>query len=595
MSAKSFGFHRVVGQEDAKLALTLAAADPKIGGVLLRGHKGSAKTTLARGLAELLPNAPFVELPLGATEDRLVGTIDTTAALSGEGIKFQPGLLAEAHGGVLYVDEINLLADHLVDTLLDVAASGENIVERDGLSHRHPARFVLIGSMNPEEGELRPQLLDRFGFCVEITAPTELATRVQAVATRLHFDGLSLGNPPMPNEHEARLLPKPGQNTARAAISQEILEAASRLALEVGAEGLRADIALCRAAATLAELQQQLEVTEEELRRVAPLVLAHRSRRGPFDPPTLDEERLNQALETAFDQPSEERNEETSSEPHNTSDESTDGNNEAPVDNRSSSQPQKPMALGQARTIVSPPPREVASSRGRFVRDLEHRPGDPVAVLSTVRSFAQRRSADPTAEISARDLRSEQRSEPAQQTIVICVDLSGSMGAQERSELATGVVLGLLGSAYQQRYRVALVTFAGEGADLALSPTSSVEVARNRLHNLSTGGPTPLAEGLSLGQQTCQNAARSGSEAHLMVITDGRATGDANAMEGALAAARKIRDRGIQSTVLDCESGAVRLGLAETLATAMGAYYQPIDQLESAKIVDLITTTNQTH
>ena len=167
-----FPFSAVVGAEEAKLALLLATVDPALGGVLLRGDKGSAKTTLARGVAALTgPGTPFVDLPLGATEERVVGSLDLAAALGGDGVRVQEGLLAAAHGGVLYVDEVNLLADHLVDVLLDVAAGGVNRIERDGVSHRHPARFVLVGSMNPEEGDLRPQLLDRFGLAVDVRTP----------------------------------------------------------------------------------------------------------------------------------------------------------------------------------------------------------------------------------------------------------------------------------------------------------------------------------------------------------------------------------------------------------------------------------------
>src|SRR5205823_6326565 len=264
-----FPFSAVVGHDDAKLALLLAAIDPAIGGVLHRGQKGSAKTTLARGLAALLPgDAPFVDLPLGATEDRLIGTLDLGAVLTGEGRRFEPGLLAAAHGGVLYVDEVNLLPDHLVDVLLDVAASGVNRVEREGISHEHPARFVLIGSMNPEEGELRPQLLDRFGLAVDVMTSTDPVERAEAVRRRLAFDA----DPP----------------------------AVARRHAPAGVDGLRADLVISRAAAALAGWDRRDEATADDVRRVAPMALAHRQRRTPFDEPR--ENALDDAL-AALDQP----------------------------------------------------------------------------------------------------------------------------------------------------------------------------------------------------------------------------------------------------------------------------------------------------
>ncbi|MGH9223472.1 MAG: ATP-binding protein, partial [Acidimicrobiales bacterium] len=298
MSGGTFPFSAVVGQADAQLALLLAAIDPAIGGVLLRGEKGSAKSTLARGLAALLPDgAPFVELPIGATEDRVVGGLDVGAALGGGEARLRPGLLAAADGGVLYVDEVNLLPDHLVDVLLDAAASGVHRVERDGISHEHPARFVLVGSMNPEEGELRPQLLDRFGLTAEVRAPSDPALRAEVVRRRLAFEaGAGMGA-------DETLAARLG-GAAPGSLPDEVITFAARLALSVGAEGLRADLVLCRAAAALAGWESRTQATVEDVERVAPLALVHRRRRRPFDPPSLPPEELQQALADAREQQS---------------------------------------------------------------------------------------------------------------------------------------------------------------------------------------------------------------------------------------------------------------------------------------------------
>ncbi|MGH9210812.1 MAG: ATP-binding protein [Acidimicrobiales bacterium] len=310
-SAKDgFPFSAVVGQEEAQLALLLAAVDPAIGGVLLRGDKGSAKSTLARGLAGLLAgDAPFVELPIGATEDRVVGSLDLRAALTDGADRFRPGLLAAAHGGVLYVDEVNLLPDHLVDVLLDVAGSGINRVERDGVSHEHPARFLLLGSMNPEEGELRPQLLDRFGLTVDVRTSRDPALRAEAVRRRLAHDrGRSLTGgavePGPPHGTDAMLRQR--LTVARpAALPDDVVAFAARLAVEVGAESLRADLVLCRAAAALAGWEDRPEASLDDVGRVAPLALTHRRRRGPFDPPTLPPDDLQAALDHARGDPAE--------------------------------------------------------------------------------------------------------------------------------------------------------------------------------------------------------------------------------------------------------------------------------------------------
>ena len=568
MSSSAFPFREVVGQENAKLALLLVTLDPRIGGVLLRGHKGTAKTTLARGLAGLLGDAPFVEVPLGASEGRLVGTLDAERALSGGGFQFHPGLLAEAHGGVLYVDEINLLADHLVDTLLDVSVSGENIVERDGISHRHPARFVLIGSMNPEEGELRPQLLDRFGFCVEMTSTNDHSSRKEALRRRLIHDGSVLEEPssktPPPHDAFAHVLEQLGD--LRVAMTPEVvLDSAVRLALEVGAEGLRADLALCRAAAALAGLESRESADLDDLRRVAPLVLAHRSRRGPFDPPVMENEALERALERALDSLEDQTGDpRESSNPEQESD-------EAPEPSSNSGANERPLNLASARSAPKVAPVHQTSERGRVVRDAPMGTGRPVSVIATARALAVRRSEDPTVPLGRDDLRSEERSAVRRRTIVLCVDLSGSMGANQRAHAATGIVLGLLTDAYQRRDRVALVAFRGSQAEVLLTPTSSVEVARTRLEGLVTGGETPLASGITRGLEIARASRADGSEPLLVLFTDGRATGLPGAREAAMTAAGEVRRQGIAAMVLDCEVGPVRLNLAVDLASAMGA------------------------
>ena len=557
----TFPFDAVVGQDDAKLALRLAAVDPRIGGVLLRGEKGSAKTTLARGFARLLGNVPFVELPLGATEDRVVGTLDVRAALVGGEMRFQPGLLAAAHGGVLYVDEINLLADHLVDVLLDVAVSGENVVERDGVSHRHPARFVLVGSMNPEEGELRPQLLDRFGLCVDVRAPVDVASRVESVRRRLAFDATGA----VPAEADAPSLPAPG---TAATLPDAVLEAASRLALEVGAEGLRADLVLCRSSAAHAALHRRPEATLADLRRVALLVLAHRSRRHPFDPPVVPPEQLERAVgDTLGDL-----------------DHATDPGESSPE----SQPPPRPMPLGAPRRPPVPAPVRDIAARGRTVGDATAAAGDAVAVLPTVRAVTARRAAAPGAALEPSDLRAPVRVGAKARTIVMCVDLSGSMGAPERAAAATGTVLGLLGDAYERRDRVALVGFHGDGARVLVSPTSSIEVARNRLDDVATGGETPLAEGIRTGLDVAVAACRAGSDPLLVLLTDGRATGSSDAVDLAMAAAGEVRRRSVAAMVLDCERGGVRLGLAARLAEAMGARHVAVEDLDPARVTRTI-------
>jgi magnesium chelatase subunit D len=294
--ARRFPFSAVLGQDEARLALLLGAIDPAIGGVLLRGDRGSARSTLGRGLAGLLPGGTrFVEVPLGATEDRVLGSLDVVGSRTDGETQFSAGLLASAHGGVLYVDAVNLLPDHLVDVLFDVAASGVNRVERHGAWHEHPARFVLVGSMNPDDGELRTQILDRFGLAVEVKAPGDAATRAEVVRRRLTHDSGGIVD-----GYDGDIVLRARLAAAMPAdLPTSVVDFACHLAAGVGAEGLRGDLSLCRAAAAFAGWQGRSITTESDVERVAPLALGHRRRRRPFDPPTLAPGELERALVAA--------------------------------------------------------------------------------------------------------------------------------------------------------------------------------------------------------------------------------------------------------------------------------------------------------
>jgi magnesium chelatase subunit D len=584
-----FPFSAVMGADEAKLALILAALDQGIGGVLLRGEKGSAKSTLARGLASLLPgDAPFVDLPVGATEDRVVGSIDLAAALAGEGITFRPGLLAEADGGVLYVDEVNLLPDHLVDVLLDAAASGVNRVQREGVAHTHPARFILIGSMNPEEGELRPQFLDRFGLAVDLRASRDAVERAEAVRRRLSFDRDPAGAAAGWADEERHLAEQLAATVAGppAAVAPDLLERISRLCLAAGVEGLRADLVICRAAAALAAWEGKAEATTDEVRRVAPLALAHRAHRAPA---ALDEA-LGEALKDgAGGQPPVEE----SGEGTPPGEGPAGGTRVAP-----------PAPAGSVVRLAAPatsgpgvPGRRsvVEGSRGRLVGDRPAGPGGPasVAVAATVREVALRHAADPSDDrpAIAGDLREAVRTHRAGNLIVLAVDASGSMGAPERMEAAKGAVIGLLIDAYQRRDRVALVTFGGGGAEVVLRPTGSVEIAKARLAALPTGGRTPLAEGIEAALTVAAAPATTGHRPLLVLVTDGRATAappGRDPVVAALAAAAGVRQRGIPAVVVDVEAGPTRLGLAGRVAEAMGAPCLTLGELSAAALTAVV-------
>jgi magnesium chelatase subunit D len=666
---RTYPFTGIVGMADLKLALLLNAVSPAIGGVLVRGEKGTAKSTMVRGLAALLPPVAVVEgcpyscdpaapdpscpagphppgaasvtrpvtlaeLPVGATEDRLVGSLDIERVLTQGTTAFSPGLLAAAHRGVLYVDEVNLLHDHLVDLLLDAAALGVNYVEREGISVRHASRFLLVGTMNPEEGELRPQLLDRFGLTVQVSASQDPAERADVVRRRLAFEADPASFADRFAADTAALAAHVA--AARDRLSQvELPDAMLRQICAVcgafGVDGMRADLVTARTAIALAAWHDRDTVTEEDVRIAARLALPHRRRRDPFDAPGLDSQALDEALEQASSAPDEDPDPSSppdgpdpdgpgpdgpggsgGSGPADAADGPAGlGSNTRPSPESASppgesaspsgqpagapaGSPVAPAAPFRARLLTVPgvgegAPGRRSAARGPAGRTVAARlPLDRPFALhlpATIRAAALRgpatgrRVAGLRVRLVPADLREAVREGREGNLVLFAVDASGSMAARQRMRAVKGAVLSLLLDAYQRRDKVGLVTFRGTEAEVALPPTSSVEAAARRLEHLATGGRTPLAAGLAraarvLAAERLRDPRR---RALLIVVTDGRATSGSDA-DLTRAAAMLA---GVASVVVDCDASVIRLGLAERLAVLLGANLFRLDELEA--------------
>lgn len=659
-----YPFSALVGQEPLRTALLIGAVDPSLGGVLIRGEKGTAKSTAARGLARLLPAiraaegcpfrcdpgspwsdcpscaeaggdrrsieslSPHVELPIGATEDRVLGTLDLDRVLKEGRSVLRPGLLARAHRGVLYVDEINLLPDHLVDMMLDVVVSGVNTVERDGVSARHPARFLLIGSMNAEEGELRPQLLDRFGLMVEVTAPSDYELRTEVIRRRLDFET-------DPTEFAAcweaedRVL---GAKIAEArrrlrdvTVAHGLLTAIARLCVESQVNGLRADIALYKASRALAAFDGRSRVRTDDLRTAAEFVLPHRRRRQPFQSPGLDRDAIERALGPDTDRPNDQEGAGPSPPPR-AHDGTEDKGGSPGQDGPRPPDPDEPdspddgdgdgadrvIAPGdpipvprlEAPTQTQTPERDrpappgtratrASLGRGPFVRAIADESPRELAVDATIRAAARRSSgSNGLPPIERSDLHGKLRAALESALIVFLVDTSGSMGARRRMEAAKGAILGLLGDAYQRRDQVAVVAFRGPQAEVVLAPSRSVDRAESVLRRLPTGGRTPLAHALTVAAELIARENREGP-AIVVLLTDGKANVPLPGSEGdpwtqALVAGERLASLSASAMVFDTEEGFGRLGRAPELAAAMGADHFPLVGLSAEAVLERI-------
>ncbi|MHA1333565.1 MAG: magnesium chelatase subunit D family protein [Candidatus Odinarchaeia archaeon] len=595
-----FPFSAIVGQEKMKKALLLNAINPRIGGVLIRGEKGTGKSTAVRALAELLPqikvvkDCPFncnpddpsemcdlcyekykagkklpwvsrkvriVNLPLNSTVDRVAGTIDIKKAIE-QGIKaLDPGLLAEANRGILYIDEVNLLDDYITDILLDVAASGINIIERESISIIHPSRFILVGTMNPEEGELRPQLLDRFALQVDVEPITDPDLQVEIVKRVEEFEN----NPEQftkkyeSMQHELRnRIMKAQQILPNVHLPEELLRKIAKVCAKLAVSN-RAIIVISKTAKTIAAFNGELNVSENDVMEAMELALPHRMRRKPFEKPSLSIEDVHELFISLDD-------ESKLSEKH---DEKLEKQNKGgktgervfkvgatiPLELDVTPLKRRKMRVFSGRRTSA----NTATKRGAYVYSTIPK-GEPVdiAVDATIRAAAARYAGSGCPSkitIGEEDIREKVRRSKISTLLILVVDASGSMAAFNRMEAAKGAVMGLLQNAYINRDKIAFIAFRGNAAQLLLPPTGSLNLAANTLVNLPTGGKTPLSHALltALNVIKTEKAKKSNIQPLVVLVSDGKANvplqGEINAELTHLC--MEIRKSGALFTVID--------------------------------------------
>ena len=656
-----FPFAAVVGQEQVRLALLLNAISHQVGGVLIRGRRGTAKSTLARGLAHLLPeidvvtDCPFfcdpkdieslcclctgnlalegelatsrdrmklVTLPLNVTEEMVVGTLDIEKALRHGEKSFEPGILARANRSVLYVDEVNLLEDHIVDMLLDSAAMGVNVVEREGVSFRHSARFILVGTMNPEEGDLRPQLEDRFGLCANVDARVTAGERSEILRRNLQFSK-------NPLEFESRWHSAQEELRGKLLAARELypkvdvpevlLDLVAAIVERAGADGHRADLSMLHAGRALAAFEECDHVQAVHIARVAGLALNHRVPMGPLDSKGAGQDVITSIVDSLV-------NEYTGCKPS-----PENGSCDAETGKESLLETGPSPTVPDTRAVESfdgvTLPNDVKAdaggrrgsgkvqdSRGRYCRSAPPNgnrlpvTASDIAIDATIRSSALRGgNEDGKPEILPEDLRVKVRKRKCGASILFVVDASASMGVRKRLDASREAVLLLLKEAYQKRDRVGLVVFKDDSAQLVLSPTSSSILAVRLLSNLTPGGTTPLSHGLALGYRVLsRELSRTPQPAPFMVLVSdcgGNVTiGSGNPMSEALQIAGEIREKGIGSVVLDsaparraAQGVGQRPAAARRIAEAMGSSYFPLRNINGDTILGKVAQSTGAH
>jgi magnesium chelatase subunit D len=663
-----YSFAAIVGQEEMKLALVLNVIDPLIGGVLIMGHRGTGKSTAVRALADLLPEisavlgCPYqcdpadesnlcfectskrmsseklgrtrlpvkiVDLPLGATEDRICGTIDIERALKGGVKSFEPGLLARANRGFLYIDEVNLLEDHLVDLLLDVATTGRNKVERENISIEHPARFVLIGSGNPEEGELRPQLIDRFGLHVEVKTEDDPDRRMEIVERRQSFEnhGQAFSARFAKDQRKLRDEIVRAQETVGAVhIDRTLLRQIAQLCSELRIDGHRGELTIARAARALAAFEGRRKINSEDIRSVAVMSLRHRLRRDPLDE-IAGTDKIQRALDKLFPESVSRSGEGSSGSSaggpgnrggNSTAERSISANddvapvivgNESPSRGRGSRSSSTKAKSTAARNHIGANRTQLNYERGRYTIAVSHkRSGARVAIDATLRALAGigyrvsgagkekslpapgTRHPTPTLAPDTRHLtpclRYKQLARKTGTVFIMAIDTSGSM-ARNRISQAKGAALKLLRQSYIKRDRVAIVGFRGTRAEVLLPPSKSMLRASRVLDSLAVGGGTPLSAGLRCSLEVAKRVKSEGAEIVLLLFTDARANvavstnGNGSRMQRQAIIEREIaglglelRRVGVRTIVVDTQNEFIASHNARLLAEQLGGTYQ---------------------
>ncbi|MBP2657209.1 MAG: bchI 6 [Firmicutes bacterium] len=623
----TFPFAAVVGQEDVKQALLIALTNPKAGGVLVAGEKGTAKSSLVRALTNVLPDQKIIELPLNATEDMVFGNIDLEYALTcGEKV-FSPGILARAHGQVLYVDEVNLLRREVLTSLLDTADRGVNIVEREGISHRHESRFTLIGTMNPEEGTLTATVLDRFGMFVAVNRETDPAARTKILRRVLAY------------EKEPDLFCRQYETATRdlteslqaarivlgtIEISVAMMELAAQYCAKAHSAGHRAELFLLEAAKAVAALAGRGYLLPADMERAAYFVLPHRMRQQESPPPAEEQQEESSEDQNDQDNQTEQPNLPPKNAPppdiqgqdESETEDSEDKNEELPPPQNDTADQERVadidknfpnaklnVSLSQDRQVRQGSGKRSLTrtdlKQGRYVRScLPNGKLTDLAFDATLRAAAPYQRLRPKGNccitIKQEDLRQKVREKRIGNTFLFVVDASGSMGARERMRAVKGAIFSMLQDAYQKRDQVGLVAFRRETAEVLLPVTRSVDLAQKCLQQLPTGGKTPLAEGLATAFTVLQSMQKKEKEMQpiLVLVTDGRANrskaSGGDPVADAVSMAEKMKLAGFNSVVIDTEMDFIKLGVARTVAQAMGAAYYRLQELSEQKILHIV-------